>query len=199
MSHYVATGIVAAFITIVAELIYIRSIFVPDQITGEKTVPSRVTFWIWSLVQGMTAVSYWQSGGQAAAGLSASLCVMFAIIAVLSIRYGYAQWTAKDSWLLTIAGVAGLVWWQTHDPFYAVTACSAGDVIGMFPSWWKTIKEPKKESAVAWLLALVAVFVNLGAVELFTPADYVYHASALMIVIMMNTAIFWPRQPITTQ
>ncbi len=195
----IIAGVLAPLLTLVAESIYIFSIFHPGPQRGERTRPSRSTFWIWTLVQAMLAFSYYEAGGGMAAGLSAAYAVSFLLIAILSIWWGYSQWSRIDTaclvgalvsaglWALTLYGFD---WHPERSALLATILLLFTDFLGALPTIKKAHKDPRTEERVAWLLATIAIVVNFFAITDWQTADYLY-TPYLFVTNCLVTYLLW--------
>lgn len=190
-------GAVAFLIIVISESLYIRSIFIPDKKTGVRTQPSRSTFWIWTAVQGVLAASYIASGEVFAAGLSVAYALMFAVIALLSIRYGYSKWERSDSFCVWAVGVTIVLWGISGSFFVALVASVVSDFIGAVPTIKKAIADPKSESRSAWALTVLACMLNIFAVRTWGVADAVYIPYLLFINGCIAFFLWFPRRRTT--
>lgn len=190
MTIHAVAGTVAPLLILVSEAIYIRGIFVPNRKTGTKVRPSRSTFWILALLQGMLAASYYLAGGGLAAGLSAAYALMFLPIATLSIRYGYSKWERTDTVCLAGAIAVGGLWWYTsqvlrwemgESAFLATILLLLTDFLGIYPTLKKVRAAPFTEERTAWLLTVIATAVNFLAVEEWGTVDLLYSPYLLLV------------------
>lgn len=186
-------GLVAAGIIFVSEAIYIRSMFVVNG-RGERTRPSRSTFWVWTFVQGLMAASYIASGEGFAAGISVAYAVCFLAIAVLSIKYGYGKWERMDTYCFLATAAAALLWVATRNPVLTLAATVAIDFAGAYPTLKKSWADPGTESRTAWMLTVVATALNFAAVQEWGLADIVYNPYLLAINGAITYAIWRPRK-----
>jgi hypothetical protein len=202
MSLHILAGVIAPLIVLVSESIYIFSIFHPSLQTGAHTRPSRSTFWIWTLVQALLALSYFQAGGGMAASLSLAYATAFLIIAVLSFRFGYSRWDRLDTTCLLGALVSAGLWaltlygfdWRPEmSALLATFLLLTTDFLGAIPTLKKARTDPFTEERVAWLLTCVATVVNFFAITDWTIADFLY-TPYLLVVNGLITYFLW--QPV---
>ena len=163
-------SIITAVVVFLSEGWYIASIF------KGKTKPSRSTFWIWTLVQGMTAASYAASGGEYAIALSVAYAAMFLFIAILSVPYGSGRWSRFDTYACLGALVSASVWVITQSSSTALVFLLATDLIGALPTIKKSHLCPTEEHRWAWCLTLVAIITNMFSVQHWSGADIAYSA-----------------------
>lgn len=193
MSVHSIAAVVASTIILASEAIYIRGIFVPDPRTGERVRPSRSTFWILTLLQGMLAASYYHSGGGLAAGLSLAYALGFLPIAILSLRYGYDCWRRTDTVCLVGAIGSALAWWGAS-ALLATVLLLLTDFFGIYPTLQKARSAPHTEERIAWLLTLVATAVNFFAIEGWETADLLYSPYLFAINALIAYYVWRPRR-----
>lgn len=178
-------GIAATAMILFSQCYEIRSIFVADRRTGQKTRPSRSTFWIWAVVQAMMTASYIATGEIVSAGVGVAYTITILIIAILSIRYGYGKWEKLDT-VCTIGAVATIALWIAfRDPFIVLIASIITDAFGCIPTIKKVWEDPTSESRLAWSWTVVACVVNFGAVSVWSGASILY----LSYLLLVNTII----------
>ena len=181
MTRALIFGVVATALILFSQLYEIRSIFVADKTTGQKTRPSRSTFWIWAVVQGIMTLSYIATGQTFSAGVGVAYTLTILAIAILSIRYGYGRWGRLDT-ICTIGAIATIgLWLIFNDPIVALIASIVTDAFGCMPTIKKVWQDPTSESRVAWAWTVVACVVNFGAVEAWGFSSVLY-LSYLLIV-----------------
>lgn len=185
MSPEIILGGFATFLALVAEIIDIRAIFVPDPCTGERARPSRVTYWIWTAVQGLLAAGYIATGEVSAAGISAIYALCFLLIAILSVRYGYGAWEKTDTYSL-IGVFAAIPLWMVSESLIAVMALMLlVDFLGAYWMVKKTWEAPWTTSRMAWTLAALASLMNFGAVKEWGFEDVGYNVYFLMVAVLV--------------
>ena len=187
-------GIAAFAIIVLSESIYIHSIFVLDKKTGARTRPSRSTFWIWTAVQGILAASYIASGEVFAAGLSVAYALMFAVIALLSIRYGYSTWERSDTYCASAVLITIVLWGVSGSSLLALAASVVADFIGAIPTIKTAIIDPTSESRSAWALTVFACVLNILAVRTWGVADAVYIPYLIFVNGLITAILFLPRR-----
>lgn len=178
-------GVIATILIFFSQLYEIRSIFVADPVTKQKTRPSRSTFWIWTVVQAMMVGSYIATGETFAAGVGVAYAVTILAIAILSIRYGYSQWEKLDSLCvfgMAVTVVLGLIFRST---MVILVSAILIDAIGCIPTVKKVWEDPGSESRWAWAITVVACVVNFGAVEHWGAESFLY----LPYLLIVNSVI----------
>lgn len=167
-------GIASGIINMLGLVPYLRDIL------RKKTKPERASWWVWLLL-GVVAL-----GGQLAAGARWSLAltitsvVAMAVIAVLSIPYGYGTFHKRDLYSIVFAVVGVIVSLLLHNPAIAIFMVIAIDAVGMWLTIKKTWAAPYTETLSAWVLATIAAVLTVGAVGEYTVARTAYPVYAVV-------------------
>lgn len=181
MTRALIFGIAATAMILFSQLYEIRSIFVADKKNGQKTRPSRSTFWIWAVVQGLMTASYIATGEIFPAGVGVAYTVTILAIAILSLRYGYGKWGRLDT-ICSIGAVVTIgLWIAFQDPLIVLIASIVTDFFGCIPTVRKVWEDPTSESRIAWAWTVLACIINFGAVEVWGLSSVLY-LSYLLIV-----------------
>jgi len=168
-----ALSAIAGVVNFVATALYIHSIW------RGKTVPSRISWIIWTALSLLTAGGMYQSGtmnGQMYAIVAGDFIITF-----FALLWGSGGWTLVDRWSLAGA-LAGLAMWViTKDPFYAILISLSVNYIGAAPTFAKTWKYPGEEDLTAWGIVTLATFIQFLAVTEWTFAAMAQPISYLSI------------------
>ena len=143
-------GIVAGILAIGGYLPYILAI-----LRGE-TKPNRATWLIWTIVGALLASSYFETGDRNAIWLPMGYFFGPLSVAILSIRYGYAEWTRMDTICIILAAISVIPWVLSNDAIFTLLINVFIDATGAVPTLIKTWKEPETEDFVAWFIFFVA-------------------------------------------
>lgn len=156
---YELIGIIAGCLGIIGYIPYIYSIL------RGYTKPNRATWLIWTIVGGLLAFSYMAEGDQHSIWLPLSYFIGPLFVALLSIRFGYAQWTRLDT-ICIVAAVVSIVPWILSDTATLTLVINVIiDSTGAIPTLVKTYKEPETEDLSGWLIFFIANTLQLFAIE----------------------------------
>ena len=148
-------AIAATFITVVAYIPYFRDIFL------RRTKPHLYTWLIWAITQGTAAAALLYGGGNfGAISLIIGVIIVIAIF-LLSFKYGTKNITRSDTFVLILALLAIVIWWQLNNPLLAVLMVSAIDGLGYIPTFRKSFEEPWSETLTFWALMAPAMIFTL--------------------------------------
>ncbi len=191
MSIPLIASLATLLLVIASDITYVRGIFLG------QTKPSRSSYWVWTLVQAMTVVSFGFSGGSLGVTLNAAYAFGFLLYAFLSLKYGEGTWGRIDTICLSLALVAGLAWYLTRSSEIAVYILLAADVIGAIPTLIKSWHRPENEDLWAWILSTVASFTNIFAITGFDFASwdlvFFFHALTYIAINGLIAAAIWLR------
>lgn len=163
----IAFAILSFIVSIGVFINYVRTIFL------KETKPHAYTWLIWGLTQGTAVAGIWYgNGGWGAIALTVStVCV--ALVFLLSLRYGTRNVTKTDTFILILALLAIVIWWQLDNPLIAIIMVTLIDLFGYIPSWRKTAKEPWSETLTSWSISPfghIFAMLALGEYNFFTLA-----------------------------
>lgn len=165
----VVLGLIAGIIAFLAYIVYIISIFRG----GSK--PNRATWWIWSFMGLVLALSYHFSGAENTIWVPYVEFLGPLSIAILSIKYGEGGLDDKtDLFCLLGAFISVLLWIIFNNPVIALVTNLAIDSFAIIPTIKKSYLRPEGEDFWAWFGTGLADSLNMFAVERFTFAVLVY-------------------------
>ena len=172
---YETIGIIAAIFGVAGYIPYIYTILIG------KTKPNRATWFIWTLVGGLLAFSYLAEGDRSSIWLPFAYFLCPLVTAILSLRYGYAEWTRLDTFCIVAALLSIIPWVFAHSPSTTLIINLIIDSTGALPTLVKTFREPETEDFSAWFIFFIA-----NTLELF--AVYTWNISALYPVYLFFLA-----------
>lgn len=184
---YQMLGMIAGIIAISGYIPYIYSIL------KGHTQPNRATWFIWTIVGGLLAISYIAEGDQHSIWLPLGYFFGPLITAILSLRYGYAEWTKLDT-ICIVAAVISIIPWVLSDNANATLVINLLiDMIGSVPTLVKTFREPETEDLLAWVFFFVANTLQLFAIEMWNLASlypiYLFVLATSMVLFILRGKI----------
>jgi hypothetical protein len=132
-------AVVASIIGNVANIPYIRDIF------RHKTKPERAMWWIYTVLFSVLFVAQMSAGAEWLLIVSAGYVLSSAIIAALSVKYGYGSFHKRDLFSLGVAGLGLILWAITNNPLVAVLIVIVVDFAGFWLTLVKTWHAPHSE------------------------------------------------------
>ncbi|HEY0010577.1 MAG TPA: hypothetical protein VGB97_01525 [Candidatus Paceibacterota bacterium] len=182
-------GIIAGVIALAAYVVYVISI-----LRGESK-PNRATWWIWTLMGLILALSYFFSGASNTIWVPVVEFVGPLSIALLTLKYGEGGLGSKtDMICLFGAGVSILLWAVFRDPVVALVTNLCVDAFALFPTIKKSYLRPEGENFWAWMGTLSADTLNLFAAERFSFAILVYPVYMLLSDIIVVGLLGWKKK-----
>lgn len=177
-------GVIAGVIAFSAYIVYIVSIL------KGKSKPSRATWWIWSFMGLVLALSYYYSGAENTIWVPIVEFIGPLSIAILSIKYGEGGLEDKTDLVCMFgAFVSILVWIIFDNPVLALVTNLFIDTFALIPTIKKTYLRPEGEDFWAWFGTGLADTINLFAIERFTFGIMVYPiymlVSDLIIIVLI--------------
>lgn len=142
--------------------------------------PHVFSWLVWTLLAGIAFVVQILKGAAQGAwvtGVTTSFCFM---VFVLSLRRGEKEVTRTD-WICLILGLfAVMLWVMTSDPLLAVIIVSIAYVIGLVPTWRKSITKPFEETLGVYLLGNVKWILSFFAYHSYNAAALLYPLTTLI-------------------
>lgn len=180
-------GIIAGVISSIAYIVYIWSI-----LKGESK-PSRVTWWIWTFMGLILAVSYYFSGARNTIWSPIIEFIGPLIIAVMSIKYREGGIENKSDIICFVGGILSIISWIVfNSPIIALITGLFVDIFAIIPTIKKSYLRPEDENIWAWFGTGIADITNLFAAErmsfgiLILPAYMVIVDFSVILVLFVS-------------
>jgi hypothetical protein len=177
---------VAAFATLLATYVYIRSMFKG----GAK--PNRVSWLMWSIAPFIATAAAISNR----VGLAVLPVFMSGFSPFLIFTASFA--TKKAHWKLTsfdyvcgiLSGLALALWYVTEDPNVAITFAIASDALAAIPTLTKAWNHPETESAWPFIVGVFNASTSFGAATMWTFSEYAFPAYLIVINIMLLSSVY---------
>jgi hypothetical protein len=172
-------AIVAGLLAIIGNVPYLLDMF------KGKVKPHPYTWFIWSIVSGVTFAGQWIGGaGWALIAFGASEIFTF-IIFLFSLKYGFKNIPRQDTWFL-LAALLGLIpWIITKDPTWSVIIMVTIDVIAFIPTLKKGWRHAETETPILYGSNVLRHILALFALSSYNTAT-MFHSIAMIVT---NTAM----------
>lgn len=178
-------GILAGIISFLAYIVYIRSIF------KRESKPNRVTWWIWTFMGLVLAISYYFSGARNTIWSPIVECIGPFSIALLSIKYGEGGVRDKTDIVCFFGALFSIVLWIIFDsPVLALVINLMIDAFALIPTIKKSYIRPEGENFWAWFGTGMGDTINLFAMERFTFGIAIYPIYMLAADLIIITILF---------
>lgn len=179
-------GRVAGVISLAGFIPYIVAMF------RRKTIPSLVSWWIWTVAGFMLLVSYYASGGNHSIWVPVTCFLGPLVTAILATWLGgKTEWEPLNVICLVGTGVGVILWWSFSSPELALAVTLCVDFLGCWDTFRHCYQKPEEESRLAWLLWLASNLTNLLAVEHWTPAVASYPVYLFTANVIINAILFF--------
>ena len=174
---------VAAFATLLATYVYIRSMF------KGGTKPNRVSWLMWSIATFIAAAAAMSNGvGWAVLPVfMAGFSPFLIFIASFVTKKAYWKLSSFDYFCGVLSGLALVLWYVTKDPNIAITFAIASDGLASIPTLTKAWNHPETESAWPYIVGVFNALTSFGAATMWTFSEYAFPA----YLIVMNIMIFF--------
>lgn len=181
---YETIGIIAGILALAGYVPYIYTI-----LTG-NTRPNRATWFIWTIVGGLLAFSYIAEGDQHSIWLPLGYFFGPLIVAILSLRFGYAEWTRLDTFCIVAAIISVIPWILSDNATITLIINLLIDMTGAIPTLVKTYREPETEDLTAWLIFFAANTLQLFAISMWNLAAlypiYLFFLAGAMVLFIFK-------------
>jgi hypothetical protein len=190
---HVILGFISAAFMVAGTAPYIR-----DMLRGQ-TRPNIVSWSIWALAVGISAVAQFSAGASWSLALVAAVFVMDMSVTLFAfVGYGYTKFRWWDATCLVLSISALVLWHTTNDPLVGLGFAILADGIAFIPTFIKSYQDPYSETAMAWLLFAFSGIAGVFATSLYDFANLsfpIYYALAngsLWILIVLRQRLKKP-------
>lgn len=187
MNIALIAGQISGILAIAAYIPYIRAVWKKD------IKPSRVGWFIWTVLGVLIASSYYATGATYEMWMPLTYAVGQFIVFILSLRHGQGGWTRLDQISLLGAAFGFFAWWYFDSALVGLLSGLFLDFIGYALTFIKTIHCPNSESGLSWTLWTIGAGVNVLAVTSHSWMQYIYpiymavsNMSLMLLIIILN-------------
>ena len=177
---------VAAFATLLATFVYIRSMFRG----GAK--PNRVSWLMWSIAPFIAAAAAVSNGvGWAALPVFMSGLSPFLIFtASFVLKKAHWKLTTFDYFCGVLSGLALVLWFVTKDPNVAITFAIASDALASIPTLTKAWNFPETEIAWPFIVGVFNASTSFLAITIWAFSAYAFPAYLIVINILLFFSVY---------
>lgn len=162
MDWHVVAGIIAGVLAAAAAYPYLR-----DMLRGE-TRPNIVSWSIWALAVGISAVAQLSAEPSWSAALVVVTFIVDIIILLFGIfGYGYPKFEWWDGVCLVLSLVALVLWQLSGNPLIALGFAISSDALAFIPTYIKAYRDPQTETPITWVLFGLSGMAAIGAAAVF--------------------------------
>lgn len=179
-------AIIAAVIAVVGNVPYMT------KVVKKQIQPHPYTWFIWSIVSGVTFAGQVVKGAGFAAIAFGASEIFTVIIFLLSLKYGFKKIPKQDSYFLLAALLGIIPWIIFRDPTWSVVIMVTIDVIAFIPTLKKAWNTPKTETPILYGSNVVRHSLALVALSSYNVAT-MFH-SIIMIIMNSIMVVFISRE-----
>jgi hypothetical protein len=178
--------IIAAVGSLLAALVYIRSMFVGG------TKPNRVSWLMWAIAPLIATAAALSNGvGWAVlpvfmAGFSPFLIFTASFFA----KKAYWRLSSFDYVCGALSIIALLMWLLTKDPNVAIVFAIASDALASIPTLTKAWTNPETESVWPFIIGVFGAASSLAVATLWTFSEYSFPSYLIIVNIMVLLALY---------
>jgi hypothetical protein len=173
--------LVAAFASLLAAFIYIRSMF------RGQTKPNRVTWFMWSIAPFIATSASISSGvGWAVVPVFISGFSPFLILtASFFNKKAYWKLSSFDYLCGVLSGVAIVLWYVTKDPNLAIIFAITSDALAATPTLSKAWRNPETESAWPFIAGIFSPMTSFLVANAWTFSELAFPTYLVLINILL--------------
>jgi hypothetical protein len=128
--------------------------YIKDIVQG-KTQPRVISWTIWTLLLGLTAVVSWQQRQMSSAALSAASTIACLVVSLLAVRYTSFELTKLERYSLLGAGLGLGLWVVFDNPMLVLLTAMTVDGIAYLPTFVNGWRNPYRESMSMFVISAV--------------------------------------------
>lgn len=159
--------------------------------------PNIVSWFTWSLLAGIGAITAFSEGDWHASVIISANCLGTLSIVLLGVKYGYAKLTKLDIFSQVIAVIALGVWPLLHDSLLTIFLIIGVDVVALLLTMRHAYYKPHEEVWVTYAFAMVGSLFGLFSIQTFTLKSVLYlfylvFADGLMFLLILYRQRYVP-------
>lgn len=175
-------AILAVFLVICGHAPYLRDLL------RKRIAPHAYTWFVWSIVSGITLAGQLVSGAGWGALPTAVAEAFTVLILLCSLKFGFKHVTRTDTAFLIIALLGLIPWMLTKDPTLSVIIAVSIDLVAFIPTLRKAYLDPKTESPILYSTNVVRHVLSLLSLSSYNVAT-VLHSVAMLVANGVMTGI----------
>jgi hypothetical protein len=190
--HYlpIVFGAISGGLGLAENVPYIRDIF------RHKTKPERAMWWIYTALFSVLFVAQASAGARWLLLVSGEYILASAIIAILSVRYGYGKFHKRDVISLVIAGLGLAAWLLTDKSLVTIIIVIGVDFAGFWLTVVKTWYAPHSETLISWQLSCIGAVISIISASTKTLTVLIYPIYAVVATALFVWLIMYRRTKI---
>jgi len=175
-------GIIALAIATLSYGLYFRDIY------RGRTKPHGFTWFIWAILNGLIFYQQLSYGAGPGAWITGFAALANLFIFSISFTHGHRSITRFDWLCLGLSLIAVVVWIYSPDPALSVILVSVVFLVGLFPTFRKSLISAHEETAITYALNGTKFLIAIFALETLSLTTLLYP----IVLVVANTffAIF---------
>jgi hypothetical protein len=177
---------VAAFATLLATFVYIRSMF------KGAAKPNRVSWLMWTIAPFIATVAAISNGVRWAVlpVFMSGFSPLLILIASFLIIKAYWKPSSFDYVCGALSSMALILWYVTKDPNVAIVFAIASDGLAAIPTLTKAWNHPETESAWPFIVGIFSPLTSFGAAITWTFSEYAFPSYLTVLNIMLFLSVY---------
>lgn len=188
--------VVTALVTTGSSLVTLSVIpYIKDIIKG-KARPRFISWLIWTILLGLTAIVSWQEGQMASGVLSTASALACLAVTILAIRRVSLKMTRMEYFTLIGAAIGIVLWVLFDDPMLVLMTAVTVDGVAYLPTYVNGWRNPHHESLTMFVVSGVGSGLVLVAALLAqaTSSGLVYPIYSVVFASIMIGILFARRR-----
>jgi hypothetical protein len=156
-----------------------------------KTHPNIVTWFTWTLLNGINAVAAWSAGATQTAIFSTAAAIATGAILVVGLRFGLKRYTLFDI-VCQAAALGGVALWRaTSRPSLAVATNVVADFAGWLPTLRHAWQAPHAETWQTFAMSGLSAALTLISIQHYTFIalafpSYILTANVVIVSVILS-------------
>ncbi len=181
-------SVIASLTTIVAYYPYIRDIFL------WRTKPHLYTWLIWMITTWTATIALWFGKWGFSMISMTIMFILVTLVVLLSFKYGTKDITKRDTFVLIMALISILIWWQLNNPILAIIMISIIDFLGYIPTYRKSWNNPYEETILFWWTMIIVYSLTFFSNKEFNLLTTIYILTIITANIILFVELFLRRK-----
>lgn len=190
--YHVVFAVLGSLLGLLSFLPYFRDIF------RGTTKPHIFTWFVWTLLTGITFFIQLAEGGGVGAWVSGVESLCCGAVAVFAYTRGEKEITLFDWICFCMALLAVGAWLFAHQPLLAVILVVCADALGFAPTFRKSYWKPHEETALQYGTSALHWSFGVVALQSFVLVNWLYPAAISILDIALVAVLLIRRRQLKT-
>ncbi len=178
--------VVAAFVSLLAALVYIRSMF------KGNTMPNKVSWLMWAIAPLIATAAAVSNGVNWAVipVFMAGFCPLLIFLASFFTRRAYWKLSKLDYLCGALSGLALVLWFLTNEPNLAISLAIASDAFAALPTIKKSWSNPETESVWPYLTGVFGPMTSFAVAVSWSFSEIAFPAYLIGINLLLVVSVY---------